>query len=175
MWAVEGADDNSKEVIMKDLHDILTCLEKSPAILANLAASIPGAERKRRRLDNAWTVHEHVCHLVQVQPMLISRCRMFRDEEHPVIRPFLPGKSDPEDDLMAMDWDSAVADFPSLRGEMFEVIESFDDAVWKREASHPEYRNYTPYIFVRHVLMHDHWHMYRIEELWLTTDEYLTA
>ena len=160
---------------MKDLSEILTCLEKSPAIFANLAASIPEADRKKRRVEGAWTVHEHVCHLTQVQPMLISRCRMFRDEARPVIRPFLPGKSDPEDDLMQMDWDGAVADFPVLRREMLEVIASFDETVWSREASHPEYSRYTPYIFVRHVLMHDHCHMYRIEELWLTTDEYLTA
>jgi hypothetical protein len=107
--------------------------------------------------------------------MLLSRFQMFRDEEHPVIRPFLPGKSDPEDDLTAMDWDSAVADFSSLRGKMLELIGSFDEAVWGREASHPEYSRYTPYILARHVLMHDHWHMYRIEELWLTTDEYLNV
>jgi len=25
----------------------------------------------------------------------------------------------------------------------------------------------------RHILMHDHWHMYRMEELWLTRDAYL--
>jgi hypothetical protein len=23
--------------------------------------------------------------------------------------------------------------------------------------------------------LHDHWHMYRVEELWLTTDEFLTG
>ncbi len=159
---------------MKDLPDILTCLEKTPAILANLAGSIPEEMRKKRRLEKAWTVHEHVCHLAQVQPMLISRFRMFRDEERPVIRPFFPGQTDPDDELSAMDWDEAVAGFPALRREMIEVIESLDDAAWKRKAAHPEYTQYTPYILARHVLMHDHWHMYRIEELWLTTDEYLT-
>ncbi len=167
--------EHNKEATMNDLSDILTCLEKSPVILANLAASIPEADRKKRRLENAWTVHEHVCHLAQVQPMLTSRFKMFRDEEHPVIRPFIPGDTDPEDDLMDMDWNAAVDGFADMRKEMLDVIGGLSDAVWKREASHPEYTRYTAYIFARHVLMHDHWHMYRIEELWLTTDAYLTA
>jgi hypothetical protein len=174
MYETCGAGTTKKENAMKDLPDILVCLEKAPVILTNLAESIPEEMRKLRRLENAWTVHEHVCHLAQVQPMLISRFRMFRDQEQPVIRPFFPGQTDPEEDLSTVDWTEAVAAFPALRREMLEVIESLDAAAWHREATHPEYAHYTPYILARHVLMHDHWHMYRIEQLWLTTDEFLT-
>ena len=49
----------------------------------------------------------------------------------------------------------------------------FDVEHWTRKAKHKEYIEYTPYIMLRHILMHDHFHMYRIEELWLTTDEFL--
>ena len=49
-----------------------------------------------------------------------------------------------------------------------------DAGTWQKTATHPEYAQYSFYILVRHILMHDHWHMYRMEELWLTRDEYLT-
>lgn len=42
-----------------------------------------------------------------------------------------------------------------------------------RSARHPEYTLYTPYVMLRHMMMHDYLHMYRIEELWLTRPEYL--
>lgn len=32
---------------------------------------------------------------------------------------------------------------------------------------------YTPEIMLGHLVMHDQLHMYRIEELWLTRDEFL--
>ena len=47
-------------------------------------------------------------------------------------------------------------------------------ADWEKTATHPEYEQYSLIILARHILMHDHWHMYRMEELWLTRDEYLT-
>ena len=53
------------------------------------------------------------------------------------------------------------------------LIRSADKSIWIKEAEHPEYHIYTPYIMLRHRLMHDHFHMYRIEELWLTNEEYL--
>jgi hypothetical protein len=54
------------------------------------------------------------------------------------------------------------------------LLENADDITWQKTATHPEYETYSLYILTRHTLMHDHWHMYRIEELWLTRDSYLT-
>jgi len=53
------------------------------------------------------------------------------------------------------------------------TIVGFPEASVK-ETSRPEYENYSLFILVRHILMHNHWHMYRMEELWLTRDAYLT-
>ena len=35
-------------------------------------------------------------------------------------------------------------------------------------------KKYNFEIVLNHILFHDYWHMYRIEELWLTKDEYLS-
>ncbi len=56
-----------------------------------------------------------------------------------------------------------------------ELLSKLDKSVWEKTATHPEYEHYSLYILARHILIHDHWHMYRMEELWLTRDDYLTA
>lgn len=46
---------------------------------------------------------------------------------------------------------------------------------WKcGNPSIPEYALYSLFILARHILMHDHGHIYRMEERWLTRDAYLT-
>jgi hypothetical protein len=63
-------------------------------------------------------------------------------------------------------WNSAVLSHASL--------EAADGSTWQKTGIHPEYELYSLSILGRHILMHDFWHMYRIEELWLTRDAYLT-
>ncbi|MDA0195055.1 MAG: hypothetical protein O2951_08420 [Bacteroidetes bacterium] len=56
---------------------------------------------------------------------------------------------------------------------MVSLVKSFENDLWSKTAVHPEFNKYSHYILLRHAMMHDHFHMYRIEELWLTKDEYL--
>ena len=64
--------------------------------------------------------------------------------------------------------------FALYRNKEIDLLGSADDIMWQKRASHPEYESYSLYILARHTLMHDFRHMYRIEELWLTRDAYLT-
>ena len=69
---------------------------------------------------------------------------------------------------------SALDQFGRYRDKQLQLLKSAGDVMWERTATHPEYEAYSLYILTRHVLMHDYWHMYRMEELWLTRDAYLT-
>jgi hypothetical protein len=69
----------------------------------------------------------------------------------------------------------ALAAFSAGRNDQIAELEKATPDDWEKVATHPEYTHYTLYILARHILMHDHWHMYRMEELWLTRDEYLTV
>ncbi len=160
---------------MQSRNSILSCLEQSPVILADLAAAIPEAERKPRRIAAKWSIHEHLCHLADVQPMLRGRFEQFRDEESPRFEPYLPGNTASDEHLLAMDWDQALETFATQRGRLLAFLRELDESIWLRRAQHSEYRLYSPDILLRHVLMHDHLHMYRIEELWLSEAAYLSA
>jgi hypothetical protein len=94
---------------------------------------------------------------------------------HPEFVPYIPGKAEEEpDNPPRMDITAALDQFAECRGKQLLLLESADDATWGKTATHPEYETYSLYILTRHVLMHDYWHMYRMEELWLTRDTYMT-
>lgn len=160
---------------MRDIPDLLESLLRSPAILSEFVSTIPEDRLDLRRGEGFWTIAEHVSHLAQVQPMLLKRVERFMQEEHPEFIPYLPGKEDDEPDTPErMEMKTALDQFAQYRASQLRLLKNADRSVWQKPATHPEYEAYSLYILARHILMHDHWHMYRMEELWLAKDAYLT-
>jgi uncharacterized damage-inducible protein DinB len=162
---------------MKDIQALLRSLRSTPAILAAFVQSIPEDKLDLRRGEGFWTIAEHVSHLAQVQPMLLERFERFIGEDHPVFEPYIPGADEAEPETPPrMEMTAALDQFVEYRERQANCLESVvnNGEIWRRTATHPEYEVYSLYILTRHLLMHDHWHMYRMEELWLTRDAYLT-
>ena len=159
---------------MGDIPDLLAGLKSTPKILRELVRTIPQDRLDLYRGKGFWTITQHVAHLAQVQQMLLDRFHRFMREEHPEFIPFIPGKEEDGPSPAWLDTVSALQQFEEYRSKQLTLLESAASDIWQRTASHPEYDQYSLYILTRHVLMHDHWHMYRIEELWLTKDGYLT-
>lgn len=155
------------------IQTIIQNLENSPAILKDLISKIPEEGLKLRRIPGKWSIHEHACHLADVQPMLYNRFVVFKKESAPVFKPFLPGTTVSDAHLIETDLGKAMDNFDQERKKQLDLFRTFKPNDWYREATHPEYQQYTPEILLRHLLMHDHFHMYRIEELWLTKDAFL--
>jgi uncharacterized damage-inducible protein DinB len=159
---------------MQDIPDLLETLKRSPNILSQFVRSIPENKLDQRRGDGFWTVAEHYSHLAQVQPMLVKRIERFMTEDHPEFVPYNPSGSEEPATPPQMSIESALDQFKCYRASQLQLLESADETTWRKKGTHPEYEEYSLYILARHILMHDHWHMYRMEELWLTRDAYLT-
>ncbi len=160
---------------MRDIREMLGALRQTPKILSEFVKTIPEDKLDLRRGEGFWTIAEHVSHLAQVQPMLLKRFERFMNEDHPEFVPYIPAKANEEPDIPSqMSTTSALDQFARYRDRQLRLLEGADDITWKRTATHPEYEAYSLYILTRHVLMHDYWHMYRMEELWLARDAYLT-
>jgi len=154
----------------EDIPGIIAGLEATPAILRNLLRGIPQETLKARRIPTAWTIHEHACHIASGDRIgFIARYHQFIEEDCPAITP-LSGESFPKNYLMEMDLVQALEQFEIDRREVVGLARGADASIWAKTARHPEYSLYSPYIMLRHRLMHDHLHLYRIEELWLTRD-----
>lgn len=160
---------------MKDRHDLLQGLRQTPNLLSELVRAIPEAKLDVRRGPGFWTIAEHVSHLAEVQAMLLERFQRFMNEEQPEFIPYIPQDDDKGLDApVRMDLAAALEQFARYREKQVDLLESSDEAVWQKIGLHPEYERYSCHILVRHALMHDYWHMYRIEELWLARDPYLS-
>jgi DinB superfamily len=161
--------------MMHDTPDLLEGLRRTPVILSDFVKTIPENKLDLRRGDGFWTIAEHVSHLAQVQPMLLDRFSRFMTEDHPEFVPYLPGKDEDEPDTpIRMNMSEALEQFGQFRKKQLILLEKAGESVWQKTGDHPEYDRYSLYILTRHTLMHDYWHMYRMEELWLTKDAYLT-
>jgi DinB superfamily len=157
-----------------DKNGVLAGLANTPKILAAFVADIPEELRQRRRGQGFWTIAEHLDHLAQVQPMLLERLQRFVAEERPSFIPFIPESGEEQREKSCLPSEQALQQFTAIRRNQLELLFSVDETIWQRQGSHPEYDRYSLVILTRHMLMHDYWHMYRMEELWLAKDAFLT-
>lgn len=164
---------------MKTNHDtevaaILKGLNLSHTFLSGLAASLPEERLHEKRREGFWSLSEHAAHLAAVQPMLLERVRRILKEENPEFLPFIPDSEEEEQPTKIPSMDIILQDYKTCRDAILTLLHAATPEDWQRRAVHPEYAQYDLRILARHILMHDHWHMYRMEELWLTRDDYLT-
>ena len=158
---------------MEDIGKIIQNLRNAPNILANLVKNIPADLLKKNRKNGKWCIHSHACHLAVSQPVLLDRFDKFIEQKQPEFRPYFPDKDFGESYLLTLDLEEHLKLFRLYRKNLVEKIDLVNNDFWDKKAIHPEYEIYTPYIMLRHIIMHDYLHMYRIEELWLTRPEYL--
>ncbi len=119
------------------------------------------------RVKNFWTIYQHVEHLADSQNVLLHRMNLFLREENPVIKPFSPnGKGS----ATVLPIDRHVEEFERLRNQQISLIENADEKVWDKSGEHPEFKKYNFDILIRHALLHDGFHMWRMEELWIKKD-----
>jgi uncharacterized damage-inducible protein DinB len=158
----------------QDKRELLKGLRQTPKILSEFLKTIPKDKIYLRRGEDFWTIAEHIRHLAEVQPMLLERFQRFINEDHPEFIPYIPSDAKPESlSHPHIDVTSAIEQFANYRDKEIVLLEDTDDIIWQKTGTHPEYEYYSFRILVRHVLLHDYWHMYRMEQLWLTRDEYL--
>ncbi len=157
---------------MENLETILKNLSQTPSVLTIFIGDIPHEKWHQRRKPTKWTIHENACHLTVAEEMIFKRFQQFQKEEQPVFKPYLPDQT-VKVDFSALDLIEQLGKFSKSRNDTMALLRTFDEHTWSRPAIHEEYETYNAAILARHTLMHDYFHMYRIEELWLTKDEYL--
>jgi DinB superfamily len=146
---------------------VIEALERAPGIVVPLVREVPPALLKRRPAPAKWSAHEHACHLAVVHRLFFDRLDQILASPAPVITPYDPGLSDPDDLLLRMDLDDSLQRYVEDRRRLVDRIRQLSPADWARTAEHGEYSHYSVFIMFRHVALHDFLHAYRIEELLL--------
>jgi len=146
-------------------------LEGNITILNDLIGKISDAEIMKRRREDVWSIYEHLEHVSGAQVMLYRRIEMFLNEEKPVIAPFVP--ADKPEVKIIRPVKQLLDTFAKYRLMQIAAAQKAPESVWEKRAVHPEYTDYSFDTLMRHAYLHDSYHMYRIEELWLQRDEFL--
>ena len=143
---------------------LIEALGNAPGILRDLVDSAPAEKLKASPREGVWTIFEHIHHLAMTQIMLGRRVQSFLTDPHPTIVPFVPeGDSAPKNTDKTVD--ELLQKYDTHRQKQISDIRTASEDVWKKTAVHPEYEIYGFDILVRHILLHDFFHIYRIEEL----------
>jgi hypothetical protein len=155
---------------METIACVIEALERAPGIVVPLVREVPSTLLKRRPTPTKWSVHEHACHLAQVDRLFSSRLDQILEQPDPVITPYDPGRDEPDDVFLRMDLDRSLEQYVEGRLALVNRLRQLAPEVWNRTARHGEYSHYSVLIMFRHVALHDLFHAYRIEELLLKKD-----
>ncbi len=153
---------------MTAVHYIINCLEKTPVILDHLLNQIPQEQYKLRRVEDKWSIHEQVCHLVDAQTILIERFIKFNREDNPLITSHEPTFERLGDHYLKMNMEKQLSQFPLIRQEMIDMLNGFDNQYWDKMGRHEAFNPYSTRILLGHTLNVDYSHLFSIEQLGLT-------
>jgi len=152
---------------METTTAVITALERAPGIVVPLVREVPAVVLKRRPAPKKWSAHEHACHLAVVHRLFFERLEQILASPAPVITPYDPGQSDPDDLLLKMDLEDSLRRYVEDRARLVARLRELSASDWSRTAEHGEYSHYSVLIMFRHLALHDFFHAYRIEELLL--------
>ena len=152
---------------MQTTAAIIEALERAPGVVIPLVHEVPPEVLTRRPAPGKWSAHEHACHLALVHGLFFDRLDQMLASPAPVITPYDPGTSDPDDLLLKMDLDDSLEQYGEDRARLVGRLRQLSPDEWMRQAAHGEYSHYSVFIMFRHLALHDFLHAYRIEELLL--------
>ena len=151
----------------REIETIISALIETPRLLKELISEIDSKIYKEKIINGKWSIHEHATHIA-VSDIYGFQKRLsdFKQKEKPIIEP-LSGDNFEKNFFMELDLKKSLDDFFEIRQTTIELAKVFNKNDWNKLAIHPEYKTYTPYIMLRHLLMHDHNHLYKIEDMGL--------
>ena len=149
----------------REIETIISALIETPRLLKELISEIDSKIYKEKIINGKWSIHEHATHIA-VSDIYGFQKRLsdFKQKEKPIIEP-LSGDNFEKNFFMELDLKKSLDDFFEIRQTTIELAKAFNKNDWNKLAIHPEYKTYTPYIMLRHLLMHDHNHLYKIEDM----------
>jgi hypothetical protein len=151
--------------MIREIKSILDALNETPRLLRELINEIEPKLYKKKIIKGKWSIHEHATHIAVgdiygFQKRLVE----FKKQDKPTFNP-LSGDDFDEGFFIKLELKKTINDFFEVRQKTVELAKQIDANDWDKQAIHPEYKTYTPYIMLRHLLMHDHNHLYKIEDL----------
>ena len=155
---------------MSNTTALIAALENAPGIIIPLIREVPPQYLKRRPSPTKWSAHEHACHLSTDDGLFLARLDLMLAAPAPYIRSMQPSPEEEAGALLSVDLDEALDRYVRERASLVKRLKELSVEDWQRTAEHEAYNHYSVWIMFRHLLNHEMFHAYRIEELLLKKD-----
>lgn len=146
------------------IEAVLEQFARGPALVRQVIYDMPAELRKRRPAPGMWSAHEHAVHLPAIYPLILRRLDHMLSDPSPRIKSYEPSRDDPNDGLLTLDLDNEMNRFERERAALVERLRTLTPEEWSITAEHEEYAQYSVFIMIRHLALHDLHHAYKIEE-----------
>lgn len=147
------------------IETLLNSLETAPILLSELLKEIPLELYQKQIIKGKWTIHEHATHIATVDLYgFHQRLKDFKSQEYPIIKP-MSGDNFEEGFYKKLDLEATIQEFYNVRAETIALAKNLAITDWSKKAKHPEYKEYTPYKMLRHLVLHDYAHLSKIEDM----------
>ena len=155
---------------MSNTTTLIAVLENAPDIIIPLIREVPPQYLKRRPSPTKWSAHEHACHLSTDDGLFLARLDLMLAAPAPYIRSMQPSPEEESGALLSVDLDEALDRYVRERASLVKRLKELSVEDWQRTAEHEAFSHYSVWIMFRHLLTHEMFHAYRIEELLLKKD-----
>lgn len=145
--------------------EILKGLRAGPVVLRALVRDLPDATLRTRPAAGEWAIVEVVAHLADTEERALARTRRMLDEDRPTLPPYDPHALSLERRYLQMDVGAELDRYAALRAESADLLESLDDAGWRRTGRHGEHGEITVEQLAAHTVGEDADHFVQISRL----------
>lgn len=149
----------------QEIETILNALNETLRLLKELITEICPKLYKKEIIKGKWSIHEHATHVAVGDVYgFQKKINGFGNQESSIFEP-LSGDSFYTNCFTNLELFETIEKFFKIRNATIEMVYYLTDESWNKEAIHPEYKIYTPYVMLRHLLIRNHAHMYKIEDM----------
>ena len=155
---------------MNDTTALIAALENAPGVIIPLIREVPPEFLKRRPSPTKWSAHEHACHLSGTIGPFLARLDLMLSDPAPHISSIVNSPEVESGALLSVDLDESLERYVRERASLVKRLKELSVEDWQRTAEHEAFSHYSVWIMFRHLLNHEMFHAYRIEELLLKND-----
>ncbi|SMO55912.1 DinB family protein [Solitalea koreensis] len=147
------------------LPSILERLSGTPARLEEKLSSIPKIIHSNR-FDNAWSIKENIGHLIDLEPLWITRVEQILEGEEQLMPTDLRNRKTDEANHNAVKLSRLLLDFRKIRQQFVELLKSVPKDKLENFALHPRLQQPMRIIDIAYFTAeHDDHHLARITEI----------
>ncbi len=134
-------------------------------VIEVLISGLSEEELRFRPIQDKWSVHENIAHLVCYQPRVIARTNRILAEDNPSFESYIP-EEDPEfPKFLSMTVPELISHLKSNRLELVHLVSELTDDQLKRIGSHSKFGKMNLVEWTEFFLLHEAHHLHTIFKL----------